>query len=65
MTAEVINFDVSRTHFILTDPIDNRHHVVPVHRVVSIVDGDISIAECDPSMIRALIRHLLEVVADG
>ena len=64
MSAEIINLEDHRPHFAVHDPVDNKQHVVPVSLVVSIIDGAIEVSECDQSMVRALLRHLLEVIAD-
>ena len=64
MSAEIINLEDHRPHFAVHDPVSRQAHVVPVALVVSIIDGAIEVSECDQSMVRALLRHLLEVIAD-
>lgn len=64
MTAEVINMEDRRPHFAVHDPVDNKTHVVPVSLVVAIIDGAVEPCEVNASLMRALLRHLLEVVAD-
>jgi tellurite resistance protein len=64
MSAEVINLEDHRPHFSVHDPVDNKQHVVPVSLVVAIIDGEIEAENCDQSMIRALLRELLAVIAD-
>ena len=64
MSAQIINLEDRRPHFAVHDPVDNKQHVVPVSLVAAIIDGSVEPFECDPSMIRGLLRHLLEVIAD-
>lgn len=64
MSADIVNIEDHRPHFAVLDPVSNQAHVVPVALVVRIIDGEISASECDQSMIRALLRHLLEVLAE-
>lgn len=63
MSADIINIDDHRQHLVVFDSVDNRMHVVPVALVVSIRDGAIDPFKCDKSMMRGLMRHLLEVIA--
>lgn len=64
MSAEIISMEDHRPHFSVHDPVDNKQHVVPVSLVVAIIDGTTEPFECDASMMRALLRHLLVVIAD-
>lgn len=64
MSAQIINLEDRRPHFAVHDPVSKQAHVVPVALVASIIDGDINVSDCDQSMIRGLLRHLLEVIAD-
>lgn len=63
--SNVVDLESMRPHFAVHDPVSNQVHVVQTRLVARIIDGEVPIGECDESMIRALLRHLLEVIADG
>ena len=63
--GEVVDLDAMRPHFSAYDPIAKQVHVIPVALVANIIDGKVPVSDADESMIRALLRMLLEEVADG
>lgn len=64
MSAEVVDMESRLPHFAVYDPVSNQAHVMPVSIVTKMIDGNLPISEWDESATRALLRLLLETVAN-
>jgi hypothetical protein len=62
--GDIVRLDDMRPHFSVHDPVSNQVHVVPTRLVAQIIDGEIALSDVNESMVRALLRHLLEVIAE-
>ena len=60
--SKVVKISDYKPHFVATDAVESKTHVIPTELVAKIIDGRIAISEIEDgeSMIRSLLRNLLE-----
>lgn len=60
--SEVVKISDYKPHFVATDAVESKTHVIPIELVAKIIDGRIAISEIEDgeSMIRSLLQMLLE-----
>ena len=58
----VVKISDYKPHFVATDAVESKTHVIPTELVAKIIDGRIAINEIEDgeSLIRSLLRTLLE-----